>query len=120
MVKKTPDNDAEPVPGEKGYDWSSHYDTKDLYVHTFTDGTVVALKPFPTIYSKTWLYKIKDLPTIADVEFAAIDRAACETAKEVLLSLDDSNGDPLEELYEAWIADGTKRRANDEGLTPGK
>jgi len=110
----------EPKPGEAGYDWSTHYDTDDLYIHTFADGKVVALKPFSAIYSKTWLYKVKDLPTVADVEFAAIDRAACPTAKEVLLSLDDSgDGDPIEELFEAWTSAGTSRGNGDKGLTPG-
>ena len=107
-------------PGEPGYDWSKHYDTDDLYTHTFTDGTVVALKPFAAIYSKTWLYKIRGMDSDIDVEFASIDRAACETAREVLLSLDDTQGDPLDELLAAWVAAGTSRGEGDEGLTPGK
>lgn len=115
-----PQKQPAPKPGEPDYDWSAHYDTADLYVHTFADGKVVAIKQFGSIYSKTWLYKIRGLPTDTDVEFAAIDRASCETAREVLLSLDDTEGDPLDELFKAWSAAGTSRGEGDDGLTPGK
>ena len=110
----------QPRPGDPDYDWSAHYDTDDLYTHTFPDGTVVALKSFGTIYSKTWQYKIRSMATDVDVEFASIDRAACETAKAVLEALDDSVGDPLDDLFQAWVKAGTARGDGDEGLTPGK
>lgn len=107
----------EPKPGEAGYDWVKQYGTSDLYTHTFTNGTVVALKPFGSIYSKTWLYKIRTLPTDVDVEFAAIERASCAAARKVLESLDDDAGDPIDELWKAWSGIGTSNGA--EGLTPG-
>lgn len=111
---------VEPKPGAADYDWTPHYDTEDLYSHTFKDGTVVVIKAFGSIYSKTFLYKIRDLPTDTDIEFAVIDRAACPTAREVLLSLDDTEGDPLDDLWNAWIASGTAHADGDKGLTPGK
>ncbi|MDQ2638108.1 MAG: hypothetical protein M3Y83_14665 [Actinomycetota bacterium] len=112
---------AEPKPGDADYDWSAHYDTDDLYVHTFPDGTVVALKSFASIYSKTWLYKVRNLDTDVDVEFAAIDRGTCETAREVLAALDDTaDTDPLDDLFKAWSASGTSRGEGDPGLSPGK
>lgn len=110
----------EPKPGEADYDWSGHYDTTDLYSHTFPDGTVVAIKPFASIYSKTWLYKIRQLQTDTDIEFAAIDRAACPTAQEVLMGLDDTEGDPFDDLYKGWLEAGTKNADGDKGLTPGE
>ena len=120
MSKKTEKTDdvVEAKPGDATYDWAAHYDTAELYRHTFPNGVVVALKPFASIYSKTWLYKLRSLQTDADIEFAALDRAACETAKEVLLSLDDSDGDPLDELFKAWVAAGTA--SGGKGLTPGE
>jgi hypothetical protein len=110
----------EPKVGDADYDWSAHYDTEDLYTHTFADGKVVVLKSFRSIFSKTWLYKMREMPTNVDVEMAAIDRGACETAREFLLSLDDSEGDPLNELYEAWVSGGTKEANAGKGLTPGE
>ena len=117
---ETRDMLPEPKPGDPDYDWSGHYDTTDLYTHTFPDGTVVAIKPFASIYSKTWLYKIRQLQTDTDIEFAAIDRAACPTAQEILMNLDDSNGDPFDDLYKAWLEAGTKNGDGDKGLTPGE
>lgn len=111
---------VEPKPGEAGYDWSLHYDTDDLYTHTFNDGTVVSMRTFGAIYNRTWLYKIHNLQTDVDFEFAAIDRAACPTAQEVLMSLDDTEGDPISDLFKAWTSSGTSRGEGDEGLTPGK
>lgn len=110
----------EPKVGSAEYDWSKHYDTDKLYTHTFTNGTVVAIKTFEAIYTKTWLYSIRGLQTNVDFEFAAIDRAACPTAQEVLMSLDDSNGDPIADLFKAWTSAGTSHGEGDEGLTPGK
>lgn len=107
-------------PGDPGYDWSAHYGTGELFHYTFPDGKTVALKPFTSIYSKTWLYKIRGLATDVDIEFASIDRAACETAKAVLESLDDTEGDPLDDLFKAWVAAGTSRGDGDKGLTPGE
>lgn len=105
-----------PKPGDAEYNWADHYGTDtDLYTHTFADGTVIALKTFASIYSKTWLYKIRDLDTDIDVQFAAIDRAACETAKQVLLGLDDTTGDPIDELWTAWSATSETR----DGMTAG-
>lgn len=110
----------EPKPGAADYDWAPHYDTDDLYTHTFSDGTVVAIKAFGAIYSKTFLYKVRALPTEADIEFAAIDRASCPLAREILAGLDDTVGDPIDELWTAWVAAGTSRGKGDPGLTPGK
>ena len=101
-------------PGDKDYDWSVQYGTDNLYVHTFPDGTVVALKPFGSIYSKTWLYKLRNAVSDVDIEFAALDRGSCEVARAVLESLPDSDGDPLSDLFKAWTAAAT------EGLTPGE
>lgn len=115
-----PEKKPEPKPGDADYDWSGHYDTTDLYSHTFPDGTVVAIKPFASIYSKTWLYKIRQLQTDTDIEFAAIDRAACPTAQEVLMNLDDTEGDPFDDLYKGWLEAGTKNADGDKGLTPGE
>lgn len=102
----------DPKPGEAGFDWSVLYGTDDLYVHTFSDGTVVALKSFTSIFSKTWLYKIRSLKTNVDVELAAIDRGSCPAARAVLEGLDDSEGDPLDELWSAW--------SSGEGVTSGE
>jgi hypothetical protein len=115
MPKDKPDNETpevdptpEPKPGEAGYDWSQHYDTENLYLHTFPDGTVVGLKPFTAIFSKTWLYKIRSLPTNVDVELAAIDRGSCPQARAVLEGLDDTAGDPIDELWKAWSTSDVK------------
>ncbi len=112
--------EPKPGPGAPDYDWAPHYDTDDLYTHTFADGTVVVIKSFGAIYSKTFLYKARNLPTDTDIEFAAIDRASCPAAREVLGALDDTVGDPLDELWKAWVAAGTAHGEGDPGLTPGK
>jgi hypothetical protein len=109
-----PEPKPEPKPGEAGYDWAKLYGTDNLYLHTFPNGTVVALKPFGSIYSKTWLFKLRALQTDVDIEFAALDRGSCPVAKEVLMGLDDKDGDPLDELFKAWAASAT------EGLKPGE
>lgn len=116
---QTPEPEKKPKPGDADYDWSTHYDTDDLYIHTFPDGKVLAIKAFGKIYSKTFLYKIRYLATEADVEFAALDRASCDVAREVLANLDDTVGDPIEDLYQAWLAAGTAQAEGGEGLTPG-
>jgi hypothetical protein len=110
-----PESEPKPVPGDPGYDWAPHYDTDDLYTHTFGNGKVVALKSFRKIFSKTWLLKMSELPTNIDVELAAIRRAACPAAMQFLLTLpDDGPDDPVADLYTAWLDSGT------DGLTPGE
>lgn len=106
----------EPKPGEAGFDWPGVYGTDDLYLHTFGCGTVVALKSFKSIFSKTWLYKIRSLKTNVDVELAAIDRGSCPEARAVLEGLDDTSGDPIDELWSAW---STADSLGDEGLSSG-
>ncbi|MUL47608.1 hypothetical protein FZI85_25165 [Mycobacterium sp. CBMA293] len=102
-----------PVPGDPDYNWAQHYpEGAELYVHTFPDGKTVALKTFGSIYSKTWLYKISRLQTDTDVIFAAIKRGCCPQADAFLMALDDSVGDPLDDLYQAWL--------NDEGIDSGE
>ena len=109
---------AEPKPGDADYDWAPHYPAgTELYIHKFDDGTVVALKSFATIFSKTWLYKIRNLKTNVDIELAAIDRGSCDEAREVLENLEDE-GDPLDELWKAWSTTSTSH-GDDEGLTSG-
>jgi hypothetical protein len=111
-----PTNPAPPAPkpGDKDYDWAAQYGTDNLYVHTFPDGTVVALKPFGSIYSNTWLYKLRKAVSDVDIEFAALDRGSCDVARVVLENIDDTEGDPLSDLFKAWAATAT------EGLTPGE
>lgn len=122
-AEKADDDQPTPKPGDADYDWTQHYpDNTPLYVHRFPDGTVVALKTFAAIYSKTWLYKVRELKTDVDIEFSAIDRGACPEAKAVLLDLDDSAGDPIRDFYTAWIA-GEKAGDDDgeaEGVTAGE
>jgi hypothetical protein len=115
------DPEEKPKVGSAEYDWSAHYDTKDLYTHTFPDGTVVAIRRFSTVLSDTFLYKIRKLRTDLDFRLATIDEAACETAQVVLESLTAEPGtDPLKDMFNAWSSDGTSRGEGDEGLTPGK
>jgi hypothetical protein len=114
-----PESKPDPKPGDADFDWTALYDTDDLYTHTFPNGKVVAIKSFGRIYSKTWLYKLRNAASNAEVEFAAIDRAACDEARAVLESLDDADGDPLDDLFKAWTKAGTSRGDGDEGLTPG-
>lgn len=102
-----------PKPGDKDYDWSAKYDGA-VYVHTFPDGTVVGLKPFGSIYSKTWLYKLRNAVSDVDLEFSALDRGSCPEARQVLESLDDTEGDPLSDLFSAWA------KAATDGLKPGE
>jgi len=109
-----------PKLGDPGYDWSQHYDTDKLYTHTFPNGKVVALKEFGGIFSKTWLYKIRNLKTNVDIELAAIDRGTCDEAKQLLEELDDDGeDDPIADLWKAWSAAGTSNGDGDEGLTAG-
>lgn len=111
----------EPKPGDADYDWSAHYGDAELYTHTFADGTVVALKTFGSIFSKTWMYKIRHLHTEVDVEMAAIERGACPEANMVLENLDaDGDSDPIDELFKAWSTNATAPAEGEEGLTSGE
>lgn len=107
-----------PKPGDADYDWSPHYNTTDLYHHAFKDGTVVAIRSMAAINNKTWLYKMRDVKSDGQFVVLAITRASCEAADRVLMNLDDTDGDPISELWDAWLAAGTSRDG-DEGLTAG-
>lgn len=114
-----PDNSQtkpDPKPGDADYDWSVHYGTDGLYTHTYPDGLVVALRRFKDIYSKQWLRSIKDLPTEFDIESAAIDRASCELAKQLIDTRPCPIGGPddFQALFTAWSS------ADMEGVTPGE
>lgn len=119
MTEDAGPTEPEPKPGDADYDWSAEYGTDDLFTHTFPNGTVIALKTFGSIYSKTWLYKVRKMATNAEVEFAAFDRASCDAAQQVLMDLDDTDGDPIDDLFKAWTKAGTSRGDGDDGLTPG-
>ena len=112
----------EPKPGDPGYDWAPHYQTADLYTHTFPDGTVVALRKFGDIYSKTWLYKLRNAQTDTDIQFAAIDRAACDVAQAVIEGIEAPLGgkDPIDDLWDSWSAAGTAHVEGAEGLSTGE
>ncbi|MGX9669923.1 hypothetical protein [Mycobacterium sp. HM-7] len=98
------DDPKPPVPGDPDYDWSQHYpDGTELFTYTFPGGKTVALKAFSAIYSKTWLYKISELQSDIDIEFAALKRGGCPQVHAVLIQLDDTVGDPIADLYRAWI-----------------
>lgn len=100
--QESPEKPA-PQPGDKDYDWVKEYGTDDLYIHTLPNGKVVALQSFQAIFSKTWLFKIRNLKTNVDVELAAIDRGTCEAAKNLLEDLDDiRDTDPIADLWKAW------------------
>ena len=108
-----------PKPGDADFDWAKEYGTDDVYIHTFPDGTVVGLKSFGSIFSKTWLYKIRHLNTDIDIQNASLDRGACPKATQVLETLDDnSDEDPIQELWDGWTGKGTSN-GGDEGLTAG-
>lgn len=121
-----PSKKDEPKPGEPAYDWAPHYggtaEPVRLYTHTFPDGTVVSIRDFGSIYSKTWLYKLRKAQTDTDIQFAAIDRAACDTAQALIESIEAPLGgkDPIDELWEAWSKAGTSHVDGSEGLTTGE
>ena len=98
------------------YDWSGHYGTDDLYTHAYPDGQVVALRRFKDIYSKQWLRSIRNLQTDFDIESAAIDRAACDVARELIDNRPCPIGGPddFQELWKAWSS------ADAEGVTAGE
>lgn len=106
----------DPKPGDPDYDWSGRYGTDDLYVHRYPDGQVVALRRFKDIYSKQWLRSIRNLQTDFDIESAAIDRASCEVAKELIDNrpCPIDGPDDFQELWKAWSS------ADAEGVTAGE
>ena len=105
------DSKPAPKPCDADFDWAKEYGTDDLYIHTFSNGTVVALKPFRSIYNKTWLYKLRNAMSADQIAFAAIDRGSCTAAREVLENLPDTGDDLIDELFTAW--------SSAEGVTPG-
>lgn len=117
-----------PLPGAVDYDWSAHYGDVELYRHTFRDGTVVALRTFGVVFSKTLLWNLKNADTTSEVEFKAIMRAGCPAAEAVLnrvaaavLDSDDYEYDPIEDLFESWMKAGTSTTDDaDDGLSLGK
>lgn len=115
---ETRDMLPEPKPGDPDYDWSHHYpEGVDLFTHTYPNGTVVALRRFKDIYSKQWLRSIRNLESDFDIQNAAIDRAACETAQEVIDAVPCPIGEPdqFDALFEAW-----QKADLDESVTPGE
>lgn len=111
--------EAPPVPGDPGFNWVKEYGTDDLYTHTFPNGKVVALKSMKAIYSRTWMVKIRNVESELQLSVVALERAACPAAWEVLDQLDDSDSDPIDELWQAYRKSGTSRDDEDEGLTAG-
>jgi hypothetical protein len=107
----------EPKPGEPEYDWTPHYDTPNLYRHTFKDGTVVAIRSMQAIQNRTWMYKMRDVKSDDQFIVKAISRASCVVADGVLMRLDDTHGDPIDELWAGWLAAGTGN--GDGGLSAG-
>jgi hypothetical protein len=119
VVEPDPQPERVPKPGEPDYDWSPHYDTTDLYRHTFKDGTVVAIKSLDAIKTRTWMYKMRDVKSDDQFITLAISRASCVVADGVLMGLDDTHSDPIDELWTAWLAAGTSRGDGDKGLSAG-
>lgn len=110
-----PEPKPAPKPGDKDFDWAKLYDTDELFVHTFPNGVVVALKSFTSVFDEVWLYKNRELPD-TPLKFSAIDRGSCPAARAVLASLPDdgSMGTPLSDLFSAWTSAATG------GLTSGE
>ena len=95
------------VPGDADYDWSQHYpEGTELYTHTYPDGQVVAIRRFGDIYSKQWLRSIKHLEIEFDIESAAIDRAACDAARDLIDArpCPVDGPDDFHELWKAWTS----------------
>ena len=105
-----PTNDAAkaaPVPGDHDYDWSQHYpEGTKLYRYIYPDGQVVAIRRFGDIYSKQWLRSIKHLEIEFDIESAAIDRAACDAARDLIDArpCPVDGPDDFHELWKAWTS----------------
>ncbi|SKU84634.1 Uncharacterised protein [Mycobacteroides abscessus subsp. abscessus] len=126
-----PASDApqKPLPGDAAYDWSAHYgEDVELYRHTFRDGTVVALRPFGSVFSKTLLWKLRNAESEAEVQFTAIMRGGCPAVDVVLdrvaaaaLDADDYEYDPIDDLFGSWMKAGTSTTEDaDDGLSLGK
>lgn len=121
-VESDPKKKPEPKPGDADYDWTPHYpEGAELYVHTYPNGTVVAIRRFKDIYSKQWMRSIRNLKTDFDIEDAAINRAACETAQAVIDAVPCPVGedDQFEALFKAWQKHDTNG-GDDEGVTAGE
>lgn len=122
------DEPQKPLPGDADYDWSAHYGDIGLYRHTFRDGTVVALRPFGSVFSKTLLWKLRNAESESEVQFTAIMRGGCPAVDVVLdrvaaavLAADDYEYDPIAELFALWMKAGTSTTEDaDDGLSLGK
>lgn len=111
---------AKPKPGDVDYDWTADYGTADLFRYTLPDGKLVALRTIAAVYTKTWMFKLRNARSNAEVEFAALERAACPAALAVIESLDDdAEGDPVDALFKAWLKNGTSNGEGDDGLSTG-
>ncbi|MGH3956950.1 MAG: hypothetical protein ACRDTI_23235 [Mycobacterium sp.] len=117
-----------PLPGAADYDWSAHYGDAELYRHTFRDGTVVAIRTFGVVFSKTLLWNLRHAESTSEAEFTGIMRAGCPAVDIVLdrvaravVDSDDYEYDPIDDLFASWMKAGTSStpEAND-GLSLGK
>lgn len=118
-----------PLPGAADYDWSAHYGADvELYRHTFRDGTVVALRPFGAVFSKTLLWKLRNAEATTEVEFTTIMRGGCPAVDVVLdrvagavIDSDDYEYDPIDDLFQSWMKAGTSTTPeSNDGLSLGK
>ncbi|SKI75369.1 hypothetical protein [Mycobacteroides abscessus] len=118
-----------PLPGDADYDWSAHYgEDVELYRHTFRDGTVVALRPFGAVFSKTLLWKLRNAEATTEVEFTTIMRGGCPAVDVVLdrvagavIDSDDYEYDPIDDLFQSWMKAGTSTTPeSNDGLSLGK
>lgn len=118
-----------PLPGAADYDWSAHYgEDVELYRHTFRDGTVVALRPFGSVFSKTLLWKLRNADSESEVQFTAIMRGGCPAVDVVLdrvagavIDSDDYEYDPIDDLFASWMKAGTSTTPeSNDGLSLGK
>ncbi len=128
-VDKDKDEPQGPLPGAADYDWSAHYgEDVELYRHTFRDGTVVALRPFGSVFSKTLLWKLRNADSESEVQFTAIMRGGCPAVDVVLdrvagavIDSDDYEYDPIDDLFASWMKAGTSTTEDaDDGLSLGK
>lgn len=118
-----------PLPGDADYDWSAHYgEDVELYRHTFRDGTVVALRTFGVVFSRTLLWKLRNAEATSEVEFTTIMRGGCPAVDVVLdrvagavLDTDDYEYDPIDDLFQSWMKAGTSTTPESNGgLSLGK
>jgi hypothetical protein len=104
-------------PGHPDYDWAKDYSVPadQLYVHTYPDGQVVALRRFKDIYSKQWLRSIRNLQTEFDIESEAVDRAASDTARQIIDARPAPLGGPddFQDLWTAWSKADTELSAGE-------